>query len=118
MAECTSNLNKGRFTSLFFGFYKLGYIVGNLIAGPLIQKVKKTTFYLIMGFIGFTGSVIFLFLKKPIQVISQETPERPPLEESSSVEFKIVAIDMEVSGSIQKESIELKEENLHNSIVY
>ena len=36
MAECTSNFNKGRFTSLFFGFYRLGTIFGNLIAGALI----------------------------------------------------------------------------------
>ena len=52
-------------------------------------------------------------------MIAPETPKRTTLGESASVEFKIeiVAADLELSGSIEKESIELKEENLHYIVV-
>ena len=52
--------------SLFFGLFQLSSIFGNIIAGVLIDKVAKTTFYLIMGIIGLTGSFAFLLLKNPV----------------------------------------------------
>ena len=53
--------------SLFFGLFQFASIIGNIIAGALIDKVEKTTFYLIMGLIGLGGSLVFLFLRNPIQ---------------------------------------------------
>lgn len=53
--------------SLFFGIYQFANIVGNIIAGELIDKIEKTTFYMIMGIIGLVGSLMFLVLRKPIE---------------------------------------------------
>ena len=66
MAECSTHENMGRFNSLFVGLFQFASIVGFIVAGLLIDRVSKVVFYVIMGFIGSAGSLIFLLLRKPI----------------------------------------------------
>lgn len=80
LSECSSHENKGRFMTLFFGIYQFANIVGNIIAGELIDKIEKTTFYFVMGVIGLVGSLMFLVLRKPIEINSDEPTGNDAIE--------------------------------------
>ena len=79
--------------SLFFGLFQLSSIIGNVIAGALIDKVAKTTFYLIMGIIGLTGSLIFLLLKDPVIIQEKEESIEVNVAPSIEMELKSISID-------------------------
>lgn len=66
--------------TLFFGIYQFANIVGNIIAGELIDKIEKTTFYFVMGVIGLVGSLMFLVLRKPIEINSDEPTGNDAIE--------------------------------------
>ena len=75
--------------SFFFGLFQFANIIGNLIAGALIDKIEKTTFYFVMGIIGLVGSLIFLMLRKPI--IANDNDAQLVVNRDESVELKIIS---------------------------
>ena len=42
-------------------------ILGNLIAALILGNMKQSTYYLIMSVIAFSGTAIFLGLRKPLK---------------------------------------------------
>jgi hypothetical protein len=65
--SCATEVNKGLFNGIFFGFSTVASLCTNEIAAILTVKVSESTFYFIMSCIAGSAALIFLFgIRKPI----------------------------------------------------
>jgi MFS family permease len=68
VGECASDANKGFFFGYFWAFFMASQILGNLIAALILGKLAQSTYYVVMSVAAFSGTSIFLLLRKPIPV--------------------------------------------------
>ena len=66
VASCASESNKGFYFSWFWTFYMFSQILGNFIAAYALGDLNQISFFVIMATIALIGTVMFLWLKKPI----------------------------------------------------
>jgi MFS family permease len=69
VAECATNANKGFFFGYFWAFFMCSQVLGNLIAALILGNLAQSTYYIVMTIVAFTGTGVFLLLKKPIKSV-------------------------------------------------
>jgi hypothetical protein len=65
MSECSSNANKGLYTSIFWVFFNMSQVIGNLMGAFVITKVPLSTMYFILTVLIFMAGFLFLLLTTP-----------------------------------------------------
>ncbi len=70
MGECANDKNKGFFFGYFWAFFMASQVLGNLIAALILGPLSQSTYYIVMTIAAFSGTTIFLFLRKPLKPAS------------------------------------------------
>ncbi len=65
ISGCCNDENKGLFYSLFWAVFMFSQIIGNIGAAFIIEVLSEQSFFLIMGIIAVSSSVLFATLKHP-----------------------------------------------------
>lgn len=73
VGECATDTNKGFFFGYFWAFFMASQILGNLIAALILGRLAQSTYYVVMSIAAFSGTAIFLLLKKPEKGIESVT---------------------------------------------
>lgn len=67
VGECANDKNKGFFFGYFWAFFMASQVLGNLIAALILGPLSQSTYYIVMTIAAFSGTSVFLFLKKPLK---------------------------------------------------
>ena len=67
VGECANDTNKGFFFGYFWAFFMASQVLGNLIAALILGPLSQSTYYIVMTIAAFSGTSIFLFLRKPLK---------------------------------------------------
>ena len=65
VASCASEKTKGFCFSYFWIFYMTSQIIGNLLAAYTLGSFNQVSFFIVMAFIAFSGTLSFLLLRQP-----------------------------------------------------
>lgn len=65
VAECATDENKGFFFGYFWAFFMASQVLGNLIAALILGRLAQSTYYIVMTVAAFSGTLVFLLLRKP-----------------------------------------------------
>ena len=90
-SNCASDENKGFFTSFFWSFNMASTVIGNIIAGLVLKhKAKESSLFIAFGVCSTIGSLLLLFLKKPIDVSGKSTVRESSKEGKTDIGHSVV----------------------------
>ena len=111
VAECATDANKGFFFGYFWAFFMASQVLGNLIAALILGRLAQSTYYVVMSIVAFSGTAIFLFLRKPVKGIEDL---QPILEGLKGDSYGAVSIDKSKEEKIVQKNAD--EPNVEDSI--